>query len=162
MQHELFQSKLKNSIDVALLSEIIRSSSSGQNSHRTATMELIFEGSIRARRERALTNVENSLWLDPTPRPMRTCEAPSIPIPQVQTPVLVTALEQSLQPPPNADTNIFTSLASISAKYEALQDPPTLSKPKDIKKVTRHKEPPADAKINTPPSEDTAAGVSEV
>ena len=148
MQHELFQSKLKHSADGALLSGIIRSSSSGQNSHRTAAMELIFEKSIHASRERAFTKVEDSLRPDPTPRSMRACEGPSISILQVQSPIPFTAL----QPPPQSPND--TSIAPASAKYEASQNSQTLSKPAKRTKVTRREEPPAGAKVSASLSKD--------
>ena len=121
MQYELFQSKLKHSVDGALLSDIIRSSSSGRNSHCTAAMELMFERSIHARRERTFTKVEDSLGPDPMPRPMRIYEGPSIPFLQVQFPVPATAFHPPPQSLPNADANasIKTSLTPASAKDEA-------------------------------------------
>ena len=66
MEHELFQSELKPSVDGALLSNTIRGSSSGENSHRAAVMELIFERSIQERRGRAST--EANIPLLPRPR----------------------------------------------------------------------------------------------
>jgi len=68
MEHELFQSELKPSVDGALISGMIRSSSSGLHSHRTAAMGLILERSIQERRERMLTKAKNSLRLDPAPQ----------------------------------------------------------------------------------------------
>ena len=155
MEHELFQSKLKPSVDPALLSDIIRSSSSGQSPHRTAAMELIFESSIQGRRERALTKHKDSLRSDPAPRPMRTHEAPNISIPQAQPPVPVIALQPPSQPLPNVDASIITSPASAPTKHKALQDsPPPSNPPKKAKKVARGEEPPTDAKIDASPSED--------
>ena len=69
MEHGLFQSRLKPSVDGALVSGIIRGSSSGLNSHRAAAIELILEGSIRERRERMFTKGKNSLRSDSTPQP---------------------------------------------------------------------------------------------
>ena len=60
MEYELFRSKLKPSVDGALISGIIRSSSSGLNSHRTAVMELMIEGSIHERRERMFEKAKNN------------------------------------------------------------------------------------------------------
>jgi len=68
MEHELFQSELKPSVDGALISGMIRSSSSGLHSHRAAAMELILEKSIQDRRERMLTKAKNSLRPDPAPQ----------------------------------------------------------------------------------------------
>ena len=69
MEHELFRSKLKCSVDSALVSDIIRSTSSGLNSHRTAAIELILEKSILERRKRMLTKGKNSLRPDSASRP---------------------------------------------------------------------------------------------
>ena len=51
MEHKLFYSKLKQSVEDSTLFEIIESSSSGENPHRAASMELVFERSIREHRE---------------------------------------------------------------------------------------------------------------
>jgi len=77
MEHELFQSELKPSVDGALISGMIRSSSSGLHSHRAAAMELILERSIQERRERMLAKAKNSLRPDPTSQPKSG--APDIP-----------------------------------------------------------------------------------
>jgi hypothetical protein len=154
MEHELFQSKLKPSVDGALVSDMIRSSSSGLNSHRTAAMELILERSIQERRERMFAKAKNNLRPDPTPQPKRTSEVPNISIPKCNP----LPLPLFLQPPsqlPNDTTGTATSLVSASAKYEASQDSSALSKPhKKIKKVARREELPADAKTNPSPSVD--------
>ena len=84
MEHELFQSKLKASVDGALVSEMIRSSSSGLNSHRAAALELIIEKSIQEHRERMTRKAKDSLRPDPTPQPKS--EAPNIPTPQAHSP----------------------------------------------------------------------------
>ena len=69
MEHELFQSVLKPLVDGALVSSMIRRSSSGLHSHRVAAMELIIERSIQERRETMLANAKKSLRPDPTPQP---------------------------------------------------------------------------------------------
>jgi len=66
MEYELFRSKLKPSVDGALISGVIRRSSSGLNSHRTAVMELVIEGSIQERRERMFEKAKNN----PRPQPL--------------------------------------------------------------------------------------------
>jgi len=78
MEHEFFQSELKPSVDDNLLSKIIRSTSSGENSHRTAAMELIFERSILERREKAVVRVRDSLQPEPVPEPRRSREGSRI------------------------------------------------------------------------------------
>ena len=75
MEYELFQSELKSSVNGALISGMIRSSSSGLHSHRAAAMELILERSIQDRRERVLAEAKNGLPSDPAPR--SESEAPS-------------------------------------------------------------------------------------
>ena len=150
MEHELFQSELKPSVDGALLSDIIRSSSSGQNSYRTAAMELLFERSIQARREKAFVKVESSVRQDPTPQSTRACEALNNTIPQMQSPTPATAL----QPPSSPSTGIAASPAMAPTKHEISQDLLSLSNPPKEVKVARGEEPPADAKIDVSPSED--------
>ena len=153
MEHELFQSKLKPSVDGTLVSSIIRSSSSGLNSHRTAAMVLILERAIRERRERMFVKAKNSLRPDPTPPLKKVNEVPKISIPEVQSSAPAPAPVP--QPPPqllpNDTTGIATNLASASVKCEASQDPSVLSK---SAKVARRDEPLADAKTKPPPSED--------
>jgi len=149
MEYELFQSKLKPSIDGALISGIIRSSSSGLNPHRTAVMELIIGGSIQERRERMFEKAKNSPRSDPTPQAKRTSEAPNTPIPEAQ-PLAPAPASRSL---PNAATG--TNPASASAKYNASPDSSALSGPKTEKKrATRSEKPPADVKTNLSPSKD--------
>lgn len=151
MEHELFQSRLKPFVHAALLSKMIRSTSSGENPHRAAAMDLVFERSIQERRERVSTKVKNKVQRDHTPRPERSSNAPDISIPQVESPL----------PPPQPPSQLFLdsntdfpSLSSPSIKKEAPLDPPTPSKPgRKSKKAVRREEPPADAKINPPPSE---------
>jgi len=83
MGYELFRSKLKPSVGGALVSDILRSSSSGLNSHRTVVAELIIEGSIQERRERIFEKAKNSSRSDPIPQAKRTSEAPNTSIPEV-------------------------------------------------------------------------------
>ena len=133
MEHELFWSKLKPSVDDTLISDTIRSSSSGENSHRTAAMELIFEKSIQGRRERILAKLKNS-------------EAPNVSIPEAKPP----APAPAPQPPrllSNASTDITTRPASQDSSA------PTQSTRK-TKKLPRREEPPEGARKNPPPSED--------
>ena len=131
MEYELFRSELKPFVDGALVSGSIRSSSSGLNSHRTAVMELIVEGSIQERCVRMFTEAKNNLQRDPTPQPKRTSDA------QDDTTVSV------------------TSFASASAEYDASQDSTALlESTKKIEGVARYEKPPADVKANPSPSED--------
>jgi len=152
MEYELFRSKLKPFVDRASVSGTIRNSSSGLNSHRTAVMELIIEGSIRERRKRMFAEVENSFRSDPTPQVKMTSEAPNMPIPEVQLPLPVPAPQPPPQTLPNDATGIVTSPASASTKYNASPDSPALSGPNKKKKgVARSERPPADVKANPSP-----------
>ena len=154
MEYELFRSRLKPFVDGALVSGIIRSSSSGLNSHRTAVMELIIEGSIQEHRERMLAGAKNSLRPDPTPQPKRTSVVPNISIPEARPTTPAPAPQPPSQCLPNDTTETVTGLVSASAEYEASQDSSALSEPaKIIKGVARCEEPPADIKTNPPPSE---------
>jgi len=69
MEHELFQSELKPSVDGALISSMIRSSSSGLHSHRAVAMASILERSIQERRERTFAKAKDELRPDPAPQP---------------------------------------------------------------------------------------------
>ena len=100
MEHELFQSELKPSVDSTLLSKIIRSSSSGENSHRTAAMEMIFERSIQERRERAAMKANDSQRPGPTPQLKRSSEGSNISIPRAESPAPAPAPQPASRPPP--------------------------------------------------------------
>jgi len=152
MEHELFRSELKPSVDGTLISSMIRSSSSGVHSHRAAAMELILERSIQERRERMLVKAKNSLRPDPTPQPKSG--APDIPTSQAQSSTPATASQPQSRPLSSNDAiGSATSLASVSAKCDAPQDSSALSKPtKQVKQ--RCEEPPADVKMDLSPPED--------
>ena len=150
MEYELFRSELKPSVDGALVSSIIRSSSSGLHSHRAAVMELILERSIQERRERMFTKAKNRPRPGPTPQP--ESEARDTPTPQVRFPVPAPASQPPSRPPP---IGLLARIALASTERKAPQDSSALSEPaKKIKEVGRHKEPPVDAKPNWSPSED--------
>jgi hypothetical protein len=153
MEHELFQSKLKPSVDGALLSDIIRSSSSGEHSHRTAAMELILERSIQGRRERVSKKVEDSLQPDPTPKPKR-----SEPLKTTSQPAERPTPPLASQPPPQPlSSTIARILVSTLIAREAPQNPPPLQKPtKSTKTGAQREEPRPNAIVNTSPSEDIA------
>jgi len=155
MEYELFRSKLKPSVDGALVSGIIRSSSSGLSSHRTAVMELIIEGSIQERRVRMFAEAKNSLRPDPTPQVKITNEAPNISIPEVQPPAPAPAPQLPSQSLPNDATDIFTTPASASTKHNASPDSPAPSKRTKGIKVARGEESPADVTTNPSLSEDS-------
>jgi len=147
MEYELFRSKLKPSFDGALISGIIRGSSSGLNSHRTAVISLIVEGSIQARRERMFKKAKDSSRLDPTPQAKRTSEAPNTSIPEVQLPAPAPAPQPPSQALPNDATGIATNPASASAKYNASPDSlPALSERVKGIKVARSEKPPAESR----------------
>ena len=94
MQHKLFYSKLRPSVKGSSLLEIIRSSSSGENPHRAAAMELIFERSIRERREGIAAAEKESMTQPPPTNPPVTDKKPEITKP---APV---RFEQKQSPPP--------------------------------------------------------------
>jgi hypothetical protein len=153
MEHELFQSKLKPSVDDALLSDIIRSSSSGEHSHRTAAMELVFERSIQERRERMSTKVKDPLRPDSTPQ-LKKSEPLKDPTPPAKLPVPALALPLLPQSSPNASTNVPAGHPLSPAMQEASPDSSTRSKPKNkIKKVARLEEPQTDVSTTALPSE---------
>jgi len=154
MEYELFRSKLKPSVDGALISGIIRGSSSGLNSHRTAAISLMVEGSIQACRERMFKKAKDSSRLDPTPQAKRTSEAPNTSIPEVQLPAPAPAPQPPSQASPNDVTGIATNPVSASAKYNELSDSSALSGRAKGIEVARSEQPPADVKTNLSPSKD--------
>jgi hypothetical protein len=138
MEHEFFHSKLKPSVDGVLVSDMIRSSSSGLNSHRTAAIELILERSIEEHRERMFDKAKNNLRRDSTPQPQNPATASQPP-------------SRSLL---NDTTGIIPNPASASATHEAAQHSSIPSKlTKKIRGVVLRKEPPADVKTNPSTSE---------
>ena len=153
MEHELFQSKLKASVDGALVSDMIRSSSLGLNSHHMAAMELIIERSIQDHRERMGRKAKSSLQPDPTPQPKS--EVPDTPIPQVEFPTTATSLRLPSKSLSIDITAIVRSPGSASVSHEASQDSLALSKStKGVEKVAQHEEPSADVKTKPSPSRD--------
>jgi len=154
MEYELFRTKLKPSVDGALVSDIIRNSSSGLSSHRTAAIELILERSIQERRERiSFVKAKNSGWSDLTIQPKRTSGAPGISIPEVQSPVPTPAPQLPPQSLANGATGFFANLAMTVPKHEASQGSSALSEPAGEIKVAEGEEQSAD-KTNPPTSED--------
>ena len=155
MEHDLFQSKLKPLVDVALLSEMIRSSSSGEHPHRAAAMELIFKGSIRERHERMLMRAKNTLRPDPAPRPTEESkDVPNISIP-VQLAAPPSAPQpQTHSPPNNVGTSLPAGLVSASVESEASLSSSTLSRPGKKKGARCDPEPPTGPEVDSPPLED--------
>ena len=153
MEHELFQSKLKASVDEALVSDMIRSSSSGLNSHRAAVMELIIERCIQDRRERMDRKAKDSVRSDRAPQPKG--EAPDIPTPQVQSPTSVTALQPPSPSQSKDATIITTSPGTASTNHEPSENSSPFGQSKRrAKRVARREEPSADVKTNPSPPED--------
>lgn len=66
MEHELFHSELKHLVERSSLLDIIKDSPSGENPHRVAAMELIFDKIIDDYRERVFSRVDKSPPADPT------------------------------------------------------------------------------------------------
>jgi hypothetical protein len=77
MQHELFHSKLKPSVESSSLLEIIRSSSAGETPHRATAMELTFERSIQEHKERMVARAKESKLQSPPAKPPATDEKPA-------------------------------------------------------------------------------------
>ena len=103
MEHELFQSKLKSSIDTALLSEMIRSSSSGENPHRTAAIKLILERSIQERRGRTVVKA-NSPQSRPVPQSKRSNEGSDTTTPPAEPPTPTPTPRPVSRPPPKSQS----------------------------------------------------------
>ena len=118
-------------------------------------MELILERSIQERRERMFGKAKTSVRPDPTRRPKRASEAPSVPTPEVQPTPPAPALQSPPQPSPNdRSTGNVTSLASASVKYEASPDSSVPSKPAKNIEAVSCEQPLAYFNPNPPPSED--------
>lgn len=155
MEHELFQSKLKPSVDGALISYIIESSSSGEHRHRTAALKLILERAIRERRKRILTKAKNNTSPPhPTCPPNGSNKTPTVPIQQVQlpTPAPTPAPQPQFQSY-NFIAHYLTRYPSASTKDEAPPVSSTLPKPAKTIEVVQREEPPPDIKTNSSPSE---------
>ena len=144
MEHDLFWSKLKPSVDRTLLSNIIESSCSGEHSHRTATMELVLERSIQGRCERM--SVKGASPPDPTPQ-HQSSEAIASQLPP-PTPVSVST------PPLPSQSTSSPVVAPASAKTEASQGPSTLSELERETKTVQRME-PATSNTNVSPLEHT-------
>ena len=69
MEHELFHSKFKHLVERSSLLDIIEDSPSGENPHRAAAMELIFDKAIDDCRERVFARVDKSPPADSTVQP---------------------------------------------------------------------------------------------
>ena len=137
MEHELFQSKLKPSVKGGLIPEIIRSSSSGLDSHRTAAMELLFERSIQERRERMFTEGKDSLRPDPISQSKGISEGSIIPTaPAWHAPQFL---------PPDASANVSAGATPVLVNHETPRDPP---KPTGGTEVVRSEDPPVNAGVN--------------
>ena len=150
MEHELFQSKLKTSVEGGLVPEIIRSSSSGLNSHRTAAMELLFERSIQERRERMCTKAKHSLRSDPA---KGVSEEPIIPVLKTKAPVPVPA-PQPPQPPQPPHLPPSSAIIKIFQSAFANHEPPQDS-PERVKKtkVANREDPPVNVRPNPSPED---------
>jgi len=158
MEHELFRSKLKPSVDGALLSNIIRGSSSGGNSHRAAAMELVLERSVQERRQRTSNGGRKGKKSRQTPAPQleKSSEEPSISIPQVQSPTPSPAPQLRSQSSTTATIDPSPGVPSVFGKPEASSGSSALSKSARDVKAAQREEPPVDTKTNPPPpSEDT-------
>jgi len=154
MEYELFRSKLKPFVDGALIPGIIRRSSLGLNSHCTAAMELMIEGSIQERRERMFEKARDSPRSDPTPQAKSISVLPNTSIPEVQPLAPAPAPQLPSQSLPSAATGIVTSPASTSSKYNAPSDSPVLSKRAKGIEVAQSEKPLADVKTDPSPPKD--------
>jgi hypothetical protein len=154
MEHELFQSKLKHSVNGTLVTDMIRSTSSGPYWYRAEAVGLIIKRSIDERRKRMSTKARNSSQRDSTPRPKS--EASNTPTPQTQTHTPATTSQPPSRSRPNETAGVVANPASASTTREAAKNSSAPSKPaKMIKKVARREEPPPpDVKTKPSPSED--------
>lgn len=133
MEHELFQSKLKSSVNIAFLSKMIRSSSSGENLHQAAAMELILERSIQERHQRTLAKAQNTLQLDPSPQPKEGSEELSTSIPPTEpstpAPALQLAPQRSTRKPQLTSSETAPNPKLVSKPVMTQGDPGKHRKP---------------------------------
>ena len=155
MEHELFQSKLKPSDDGASALNIIRDSSSGENSHRAAAIELVLERSIQERRKRMSAKMKSTSRSEPVPQPERCSGKPDISIPRVQVPTPSPAPQPPIRSSPMTTLDLFLGSPSLSGKPATSLNSSTLSKPARKVETTRREKPPVDAETNPSPTEDT-------
>ena len=135
MEHELFQSKLKPSVDCAIISHIMETSSSGKYPHRTAAMELILERSIQEYRKRIVAKIAMaSSQPDSTPQTKGNNDAPRVPIQQVQPP------GPGSQLPPQPSGFVAKYLVRNANKHEASPGSSDLSKSTKNTEVVQHEE----------------------
>jgi len=120
MQHKLFYSKLRPSVGDLSLLEIIRSSSSGENPHRAAAMEMTFERLIQEHRERVIASMKESESQPPPVKATATDKGPAITKPTV--------------------TNERPSVGPTVASEQ-----PTTSKPKPARSAQKQPPPPKPA-----------------
>ena len=163
MEHELFQSRLKPLVDRALISDIIKSSSSGGHPHRTAAMELVIERSIQGRRERMLAKAKSAPQPAPALQPKNDSETPRVSIPKVIPPAPAPRPKRSsettaspipkVEPPAPTPQPLPGFFDPVYSKTEAPPDSSSSPKPPRRTKAARHVELPGDTKVNPPPSE---------
>ena len=110
MQHELFHSDFKPSIERSSLLDIIRDSPLGENPHRAVAMRLVFERSIRDCRERMLVQEKKPLQADPAAKPDSSGKVTSTPTSATHP--------TTTQPPPPATEFKLTAERSPSPAME--------------------------------------------
>lgn len=142
MEYELFQSKLKSSVNRALISNIIESSSSGDHPHHPVAIGLILERSIQGRHKRALEKVKNTPQSTYSSQPEKGTKTPIAPVPP----------GKPIAPSPQSSSS--SVLTTASTKTEAPPNPPTLSMSGIENEVDYPKEYPTDTKT-IPPCEHT-------
>lgn len=109
MEHKLFYSKLKPSVEDSALFEIIGSSSSGEKPHRAASMELIFERSIREHKERIAACAKESKTQPPPADPSVTDKKPTIDKESAMSKKSATGKEPAMDEEPAVDEKPVTT-----------------------------------------------------
>ena len=120
IQHELFHSKFKPSVERSLLLDTIKDSPLGENPHRAAAMELIFERTIDDCQERMLAQAKKSSQVDPAVQP-DSCRRAVVTSTFTAVPQPTTA-----QPPP--PTTQSSSVAVQPVQIQPLRTEPVLPK----------------------------------
>ena len=137
MQHELFYSKLRPLVEDSSLLETIRSSYSGQNPHRAAAIEMIFDRSIQEHRERIAAGTRKSRKRGRSWKSAVTTEKPAAAEPTITgeepTAVEPTITEKSAAVKPTSTEEPATAEPTATGVKPATTKPAVTEKPATAK-----------------------------
>ena len=137
MEHKLFYSKLKPSVEDSALFEIIGSSSSGEKPHRAASMELIFERSIREHKERIAACAKESKTQPPPADPSVTDKKPTIDKESAMSKKSATGKEPAMSKKPVTGKKPATGKEPAMDEEPAVDEKPVTTEPAPVKPKKR-------------------------